>query len=311
MRCLAVLKSSMALVLRSTDNVLFSLGAREQETLSHSWQFFSSLLSGRWTVETEAQEVPFSSSQLECFLSLVAGQRPHYTDELDKTCEYFSPKHGRWLLSVVLPERPSLALYGRIGLAGCEDVNAVGVCHCCNVNYSDYLKHSLPVAFVDKYVIMGVLRHARLAETDESIYPSLVRTCRELGDKYYEAYFAVVSYSRNMRDLVTYDHIKTTLRYHYEHSKSKYGDSTKLVPDTLPGGTRETELPIWTTTGGCLYSRHNEVALTCVSRDLLFCLRSAMVSLLTQFSTECANISKWLQVYRLHSHTVGSDIHLD
>lgn len=298
----------MALALRSTDNVVFSLTAREQEILSYSWEFFSSLLSGRWTVEDQTHDVPFSGQQVERFLSLVRGQRPHYTEDLDKTCEYFASRDGSWLLSTILPDSPSLALYRRVGLAGCRDVNPTGICHCCSMCYSGYFKHSLPRPFVDKYAIMGLMAHVTIPEgfdeVNKVLCTSLVSACKELGDEYYEAYFAIRPSSLCIEGLVTYDRIKTLLRYHYEYSKAKYGDSTKLAPETLPGGTRETELAFWTTSGGCLCSKHEEVALTCLHEDLIFYLRIAMESLLIEFSTETANISKWLQVYRLRSDTM-------
>lgn len=292
----------MDISLDTTDKHSIILTPNQQELLSHSWEFFSVLSSDRWSNQRDIP-VPFSSSTLIRFFAVISLKLPRYDDDLERVCQYFSPKDDSWLLSVVLPGDTPLEVFRRIGVLEC--VTKDSSCACTNSDkYNHYCSSAIPRKPVDVHVVVGILTRVGywgpMSEQLEAKYVTLVRACKELGDEYYEAYFALMAYSAGVKTLVTYERVRTLLQYHHDYVTSN-NRGVDALEDTLRGGCLETDLALWTAP---VYSMHPTYGVVmCVDRPLYQVgtpLREAIVSSLRDLLKSDAhnmNVSNWLTAY--------------
>lgn len=224
----------MALTLSSTDNFLFPLATSEEASLAQEWDFFSGLASGRWSTDSDAHTVPFTAEQLDRFFSVARECVPDYHQDLESVCSYFGPKSSKWLLYVSIPQDAPLELLRRVGAAECQ-------LSCGDKMLRAYIPDSLDRDFVDKHAVAGaLLRVGRFTSKEQlsdlqfktAFYSAAMRVCKEVGDEYYEAYFAITAQRAGSLPLATYDHVKTLLRYHYEEAKKHYSKTIKLYTTT-------------------------------------------------------------------------------
>lgn len=279
----------MALTLCSNDNTLFPLTAAEEASLSQDWDFFSCHDGGR-ADDSDVRSVPFTAEQLALFLALAREwDVPEYHQDLETICSYFGPKSSKWLSDVALDREAPLDLLRRVGAAECA------------LSYGDdilsaYTRDSLDRELVDKHAVIGALSGvgrctvkldlSNLQEFMTDHYSTAMRACKEVGDEYYEAYYAVTSGRSRSLPLATYEHVRTLLEYHYMEARARYGEHIKLSPPSYSDG-----LLAWTFLD---LSTVQPGAMPCLEPSLYSCIVDRLKRLLGQDPQKDKYITEWL-----------------
>lgn len=262
----------MSDVVKCSDGGTFLVNASE---LACDWEFFSTLLSGRWSRDMVI-EVPFTSYVMGEFLSLASGHRSNY-DDVVHAVDFFMPTSDEWLLNLMVTTQTPLSVYMKIGEAARKLQDAV-------------VKPPLLRHYKNDDAVLGASRVVLLG--DRCLTPKII-ACELSGDKLYTAYYRVMQPAAGrLEDVIE------LLDYYYNYGKATW---LHFYDETREGS----RLKLWSAVDS---SRHYAPrSLCCMPTEVYEKTVTTLVKLLSQGNgDDDKEILLWLEdVGSARSHVVN------